>query len=489
MNDVYLAFDLGAESGRGVTAEFDGNKLSLTEAGRFPTTRDSKDPGPDGVWRWDYRQIVKQIQAILTRIERDQRLSGVAVDTWGVDFGLLDASGTLIEEPVCYRDDSHLVAMNEMLTRIPAEDLWSATGIQLLPFNTLYQLRAAQVRNAPVLEQASRLLFMPDLLASGLLDKPVATSELTIASTSQLLDPTTRTWNRALIERAGLPSHFLQPIVEPGTLYGTTAGGTVVRATAGHDTASAVAATPAEPGKKWAFLSSGTWSLLGVERSKPELSIEAFKLGLSNEIGVLGTTRLLKNIMGLWLVQESRRSLARSGQELSYSELTSLAAAAPDAGPLVDAADRRFLAPADMPSELRNACAQTGQTPPESTGELIRCALDSLALAYRRTLLGLESVLGEKYDVLHIIGGGTQNKLLNQLAADATGVPVVAGPAEATAVGNVLAQMVGRGVLSGYDQARAVCRNSFQPETFLPNPSAHQRWIERDQEFLSRTGA
>jgi len=479
MNDTYLAFDLGAESGRGVLAEFDGSRITLNEAGRFPTTRDSKDLGTDGVWRWDYHQIVSEIQAILGRSEQQHKLAGVAVDTWGVDFGLLDEAGALIEEPVCYRDASHGAAMEETLTRLSLEDLWRYTGIQLLPFNTIFQVRAAQKRNPAVLDKASRMLFMPDLLASGLLEKPLATSELTIASTSSMLEPVSRTWNTALLERLGLPTHFLMPIVEPGALYGQTRGGTAVRATAGHDTASAVAAAPATSGKRWAYLSSGTWSLLGVERNAPELSDEAMRLKLSNEIGVLGTTRLLKNIMGLWLVQESRRSLARGGEELSYDTLTKLAAAAPSNGPIFDAADSRFLAPADMPSEIRAACIETGQRPPEDVGALIRCCLDSLALAYRRTLLDLESLLGERYEVLHILGGGTKNKLLNQLAADACGIPVVAGPAEATAVGNVLAQMVGRGVLSNWEEARQVCRNSFEPETFTPNAAAHQQWLDR----------
>lgn len=479
MNETYLAFDLGAESGRGVLAAFDGERIALNEAGRFPTTRDSKERGADRVWRWGYRQIVREIEQILLASEAGARLAGVAVDTWGVDFGLLDASDRLIEEPVCYRDDSHAEAMQEILGRLPAEQLWRRTGIQMMPFNTLFQLRAAQRRNPAVLERARKLLFMPDLLAGSIAGAMPAASELTIASTSQMLDPDTRRWNSALLESLSLPAHFLQPIVEAGACYGKTAGGTVVRATAGHDTASAVAASPATPDKPWAFLSSGTWSLLGVERPEPSVTDEAFRLKLSNEIGLQGTTRLLRNIMGLWLVQECRRSLGRSGEASTYEHLAALAAAMPAGGPIVDAADSRFLAPADMPAEIRAACAQSGQTPPADVAGLIRCCLDSLAYAYCRTLEGLESLLGQRFSVLHVVGGGSKNRVLNQLTADACGVVVTAGPAEATATGNVLAQMLGSGALASWDEARQVCRNSFEPEIFLPDQAAHEQWLTR----------
>ncbi|HEY3332831.1 MAG TPA: rhamnulokinase family protein [Capsulimonadaceae bacterium] len=487
MNQTFLAFDLGAESGRGVLAEFDGQKLTLSEAGRFPTTGDAKEPGPDGVWRWDYREIVSQIRGILKAAEADHKLSGVAVDTWGVDFGLIDAAGELIEDPACYRDASHGAAMDETLGRMSGEDLWAETGIQLMPFNTLFQVRAIQKRSPDVLAKAARLLFMPDLLASALVGNPAGASELTIASTSQMLDPRTQTWNTRLLDRLGLPYHFLQPIVKPGATYGTTPGGTVVRATGGHDTASAVAAVPAIDGKTWAYISSGTWSLLGIESETPVLGLDAYKMGLSNEIGVRGATRLLKNIMGLWLVQECRRSLARAGREYDYATLTMLAAGAPPDGPVVDATHHRFLAPADMPTELRAACIETGQTPPSGDAELIRCCLDSLALAYRRTLHAIEGVVGTKFEVLHIVGGGTKNLLLNQLAADACGIPVVAGPGEATAVGNVLTQMVGSGAVASWEEARQVCRNSFDPETFLPNAATRSEWLAREESFARAT--
>jgi rhamnulokinase len=297
----------------------------------------------------------------------------------------------------------------------------------------------------------------------------------------------TREWNRALLAQLDIPSHFLSPIVDPAAGYGATGGGTPVFAAAGHDTASAVAAVPAAPGATWAYISSGTWSLVGVERPQPLLTTEALHMKLSNEIGVGRQTRLLKNVMGLWLVQECRRSLARTrGDEYGYEQLTALAEAAPGNGPLVDGADHRFITPDDMPSEIRKACIETGQTPPEDVAALIRCCLDSLALAYRRTLTDLERVLDVRFDVVHIVGGGTKNRLLNQLAANACGIPVVAGPAEATAAGNVLAQMVGCGEVADWSQARQVSLASFQPETFVPDPSALDAWRERDAAFAAR---
>ncbi len=488
MPETYLAFDLGAESGRGVLAEFDGGKLTLSEAGRFPTTSDSKEPGPDGVWRWEYERIISELRTILRNAEAAHTLAGVAVDTWGVDFGLVDATGKLIEQPACYRDASHGEAMDEIVGKYGNATIWAATGIQFMPFNTLYQIRAVQKRNPVALDSASTLLFMPDLLASGLMEAALNSSELTIASTSQMLDPRSHTWNTSLLDKLGLPSHFLKPIVNSGTRYGQTPGGTPVFATGGHDTACAVAAVPADDSKTFAYISSGTWSLVGVESLEPALSPEALRMGLSNEIGVRGRTRLLKNVMGLWLVQECRRSLARAGREYSYETLTSFAASAPTGGPIIDATHHRFLAPADMPSEIAAACRETGQPVPADDAGLIRCCLDSLALAYRRTLADLQGLLGIKLDVLHIVGGGTKNALLNQLAADACGIPVVAGPAEATGVGNVLTQMVGKGALANWDDARQVVRNSFQPETFLPSVGSRDAWAYREHAFVHANG-
>jgi len=465
----YLAFDLGAESGRGILGAFDGDRLTLEEVGRFATGRGQDDIGPDGVRRWDIGRIGSEIEALLGRAQAQAgTLHGVGVDTWGVDFGLLDAQGRLLEAPVHYRDERHPPAMTEVHSLVAPEEIWAKTGVQFLPFNTLYQLYALQTRRPSLLDRAAHLLLMPDLFHHQLTGGRSLANERTEASTTQLFNPATRDWEPSLLNRLGLPSHFLGEIVPAGTRVGETAEGVPVYAPGSHDTASAVAATPAAPDTHWAFLSSGTWSLLGVELPAPNLTAEARELGFSNEFGVGETIRFLKNIMGLWLVQECRRSLKQTeGRDYSYAELTALAGSALPGGPLVDATAHRFLAPPDMAQEICAACAESGQPAPQDAGALIRCCLDSLAHAYRQALDGLEHLLGTKFDALHIVGGGSQNRLLNQLTADACGIPVVAGPSEATAIGNVLAQLVASGAVADWAQARALARHSFPTETFM----------------------
>lgn len=477
----YLAIDLGAESGRGVLAAWDGEHIALREVRRFPTGRGEDDLGADGVRRWDFERLWDEVRTTLAQATSEAgTLAGVGVDSWGVDFGLLDDEGNLLEAPVHYRDTSHPTAMRQALSVIPAEEFWDETGLQLLPFNTLFQLLARQTRDPRLLENARHLLLIPDLLHHRLTGGAARSVERTNASTTQCLSPQAKTWDTDLMARLGLSSHYLGGIVDAGARLGATANGTPVYAPGTHDTASAVAAVPTEAAEgRWAYLSSGTWSLLGVERPTPVLSRTAFQAGLSNEGGVGGTTRLLQNIMGLWLVQECRRSLRREGREHSYAELAALAEAAPADGPLVDATDHRFLAPNDMIAEIGAACTQSGQTVPSDVGPLIRCCLDSLALAYRRTLRGLETLLGEPFEALHIVGGGSQNRLLNQLTADACGIPVIAGPSEATALGNALGQLVASGAVSNWAEARAVSRRSSPTEIFTPDPSQSIRWEER----------
>jgi len=464
----YLAFDLGAESGRGILGHFDGERLSLEEIGRFATGQGDGDVGLDGVRRWDMDRIGAELDALLAQaLMQAGTLHGVGADTWGVDFGLLDTQGRLLEAPTHYRDALHPPAMRAVQELLSPEVIWAATGLQFLPFNTLYQLYALQTRAPGLLNQAAHLLMMPDLIHHRLTGGRSLAGEITNASTTQMVNPRTRAWDPSLLIRLGLPSHFLGEIVPAGSRLGMTNSGVPVYAPGTHDTASAVAATPAAPGTCWAFLSSGTWSLLGVELPEPNLSQEAFKSGFSNELGVGGSVRFLKNIMGLWLVQECRRSLTRAeGREYSYSELAALAEAAPSDGPIVDATAHRFLAPADMMAEIRAACRESGQPAPAGVGPLIRCCLDSLADAYRQALSDLERMLEMKFEALHIVGGGSQNRLLNQLTAAACGIPVIAGPSEATAVGNVLAQLVASGAVGDWEQARVVARNSFSTETF-----------------------
>lgn len=480
----YLAIDLGAESGRGVLAAFDGARISLRELRRFPTTRGGADMGADGVRRWDFERLWAEIQKTLAQAQLEApTLSGVGVDSWGVDFGLLDAKDALLEAPVQYRDSSHPKAMQRALSVLGAEQIWNATGIQLLPFNTLYQLLASQERDSTLLDRAKHLLMIPDLIHNRLTDGATLRVEYTNASTTQCLDAATGAWNVNLLSELNLPSHFLGPLVNAGSRVGTTSNGIPVFAPGTHDTASAVAAVPASPNTNWAFLSSGTWSLLGAELPCPVLSREALKAGFSNEAGVGGTTRFLQNIMGLWLVQECRRSLQRrTGREYSYSELTALAADCPADGPVFDATDNRFLAPADMIGEVQAACRESGQIAPDGVGPTLRCCLDSLALAYRRALENMERILGAKFDVVHIVGGGSQNRLLNQLTADAIGRTVVAGPSEATAIGNVLGQLVASGAVADWKQARQVSLRSSSTECYSPTPHSSALWRERLEE-------
>jgi rhamnulokinase len=463
----FLAIDLGAESGRGILGTFDGGRLSLSELGRFVTNRGEADRGPDGVHRWDWKRIVAEVRALVASAleAAGGKLDGIGVDSWGVDFGLLDEDGRLLGDPVKYRDASHVAAMQRVHETLPRDVIWEATGIQFLPFNSLYQLAALNARDPGILDRAARMLLVPDLLHHELCG--ATCGEVSNASTTQMMDPRSRAWRPDLLEALGLPSHFLPDLVEAGQRVGTTPEGIPVYAPATHDTASGVAACPVAPGKRWAFLSSGTWSLVGVERDTPELSVTARDLGLSNELGAGGKVTLLTNIMGLWLVQECRRSLLKeTGREYTYSELTRMAAGAPAGGPVVDVRSHRFLAPADMPAEIRRACEETGQTPPDDIPGLIRCCLDSLATSYRQVIAALEDIEGHGIDVLHIVGGGSRNRFLNHLTANECGIPVVAGPAEATAVGNVLAQMVGSGAVSGWEEARDIARRSFDVEVF-----------------------
>ena len=483
----FLAIDLGAESGRGVVGAFDGERVTLTEIGRFATGA-AAITHPDGTVRWDIDGIFSEVAGLVDKARagsdspiiggRGASLAGVGVDSWGVDFGLIDKDNNLIAPPVCYRDRSHSEARERMLARISATEIWDATGIQGMPFNTLYQVDAIASRAPEQLAAADRLLLMPDLIANRLTRGTHRSVEMSNGSTTQMMRPGGAAWNVDFLTRAGLPSHFLGPTVASSTQIGTVDGTTIpIYAPGTHDTASAVAAVPVAGNRSWAFLSSGTWSLLGCELRQPVLSHDAMRAGFSNEAGVDGTTRFLKNIMGLWLVQECRRHF---GGSLSYQDLTQLASEARPTG-LIDATDNRFLSPADMVAEIKRACVDTGQPSPDSEGEIVRCCLESLALAYRRSIRQLESLLGRKIEVLHVIGGGSNNAVLNQWTADACGIPVVAGPSEATGLGNILAQLIGAGLVTGWNEARAISRASFAVREFTPDVDRHAAWAAREE--------
>lgn len=448
-----IAVDLGASGGRVVAAAFDGRRAALRELRRF-------DNGPvrDGAaLHWDVARLGDEI-ALGLRAAAGAGISpaSVGVDTWGVDYGLLDASGGTLAPPRHYRDPRTHGMMERAFRAVPRDEIYARTGIQFLALNTLYQLLAdaGDGARAGPLSAAHRLLFMPDLFHHWLGGEPV--SERTIASTSQLLDAHTGTWAADLAARLGIPARILPPIVEPGTRVGSLApalrertglGPIPVIAPACHDTASAVAAVPGgiEPGGAWAYISSGTWSLVGMERASPLCSRGALDAGFTNEAGVAGTVRFHRNVAGLWLLQECRRVWSEQGRAYSHEQIEALAAAEPARRSVIDPDDPRLGEFGDMPGLIRRLCAERGQPVPDSDAAVARCALDSLAAAYRRVIASLERVTGERIATIHVVGGGARNALLCQLTADATARPVIAGPEEATAMGNALIQAIALG--------------------------------------------
>lgn len=481
-----IALDLGAESGRAVLAQLDGGKLTLEPVHRFPN-------GPvrvHGSMFWDvlslYTEIKRGMAMCAERVGGD--VVSIGVDTWGVDFALLDQQGSLLANPYHYRDRRTEGMIEEACARVPRREIFGYTGIQFMPLNTLFQLFSMGYANSPLLDIADRLLTMPDLLNYWLTGEKVC--EFSNATTTQFYNPREKAWAKELLERLGLPTHFLGPIVPSGTKLGplttrvadeTRLERAVVVAPACHDTGSAVAGVPAK-GRDYAYMSSGTWSLLGIEIAEPIINDAALEYNFTNEGGVGGTIRFLKNIMGLWLVQECRRTWERQGDVLGYDEITRIASDSPAFAAFVepDAAD--FLAPTEMPAAIQAFCRNTGQAVPESKGAIIRCALESLGMKYRWVLQRLEEICGHTLDTIHVVGGGSQNKLLCQFAADATGRPIAAGPVEATAIGNVLVQAVTMGLVGSLAEAREIVAQSFEVVTYEPVNTAV--WDEQYGRYL-----
>ncbi len=469
----YLAIDLGAESGRAMLGSLSDSSVVLEELHRFPNTPVRL---PTGLY-WDAFRLFHEIQQGLAVAGRNRKLSlnGIGVDTWGVDFGLLGCDGALVDNPRHYRDSRNNGMLERTFAVVPREEIFAQTGIQFMQFNSLYQLYAAKLGGSPALQAAERLLFMPDLFNYWL--SGVQVTELSIASTSQFYNPLKRRWATELFAKLGLPGKILTEIVPPGTLLGSllphvaeAAGleaGTPVFATCGHDTASAVAAVPAT-GDDWCYISSGTWSLMGVELAEPIVNEQSLALNFTNEIGANGTIRFLKNIAGLWLLQECRRAWALEGTEYTYAELADLASTARPFSAIID--PDAFLEPGGMPGKIAAFCRAHGEPAPGSPAEMCRAILESLALRYRQVLESLESLLERKLRVIHIVGGGSRNQVLNQFVADATGRTVVAGPSEATALGNVLVQAIGSGELADLKEARGLIGGSFPLTTVEPHP-------------------
>jgi rhamnulokinase len=466
----FLACDLGAESGRVMLGTLADGALILEELHRF-----LNEPVqlPTGLY-WDTLRLFHEIVTGLRVAGRTRKLAvdGIGIDTWGVDFGILGDDGALVDNPRHYRDPRNNGMMEKMCAVVPREEIFAQTGIQFMQINSLCQLHALALANGGVLERAATLLFIPDLLNYWLTG--VKKAEVTIASTSQFYDPARRTWASPILDRLSIPAKMLPEIVEPGVALGpllnavadhTGLGPATVYASAGHDTAAAVAAVPAQD-SDFCYISSGTWSLMGVELDAPLINEQSLALNFTNEAGVAGTIRLLKNIAGLWLLQECRRAWALEGNKYSYEELTQAAAGAePYPGYIHPDA---FLEPGHMPEKITAYCESTGQPVPADHGAMARAILEGLARRYREVLENLESLTGRRFNVIHIVGGGSRNKLLNQLAANATGRVVLAGPTEATAIGNVLVQAIGAGVIPDLASARRLVSSSFPVDRFEP---------------------
>jgi rhamnulokinase len=472
---VFLGIDIGAESGRVMAGLWDGQRVRLEELHRFP----NGGVVMGDTLRWNTLGLWAEIQNGLALAAKKYGASivSVGVDTWGVDYVLLSKSGELLGLPFHYRDARTRGILPKAFARVPREEIFAATGLQFMEINTLFQLLALQSRSPELLAAAETFLLTPDFLNFCL--SGARFSEFTIATTSQCVNPKTRTWAVDLLQRFGLPDKIFPEIVSPGSPLGllrqsladrTGLGRIGVIAPAAHDTGSAVAGVPTRfTGKNnWAYLSSGTWSLLGVEVPEALLSPRALELNFTNEGGVDGTYRLLKNIMGLWLLQQCRRSFTGSGREYTYEQLVLQASAAPAFRSLVDPDDDRFLNPPDMPKAIQEFCRETRQAAPETEGQFVRCILESLALTYAAVLDGLEELTGKKIEVLHIVGGGSRNQVLNAFTANASGRPVLAGPVEATVLGNVLVQARSQGELRSLADIRSVVRTSSEVTQFDP---------------------
>ena len=491
----FLAIDLGAESGRFILSRLQDNRLELQEVYRF----ENRPARVGDTLYWDVLRQWSDIQHGLGLAARQagENLVSLGVDTWGVDFGLLDARDGLLSNPYHYRDRLTDGMLEEAFKLIPPQEIYNQTGIQFMQINSLYQLLAMARAGSPPLEAAHRFLSMPDLFNFWLSGEKA--SEFTITTTTQCYDPRSGDWAWPLLTGLGLPERIFGPVVPPGTVLGrlrpvlaegTDCANTLVIASAGHDTACAVAAVPASM-PDYIYISSGTWSLMGIESRQPVINEVSLAYNLTNEGGVDHTFRVLKNIMGMWLLQECRREWALQGQSYSYAELTQMAAQTPERRSFIWPSDPRFLHPGDaqsgtMAARIQGWCREKGQPVPGTHGEITRCILESLALEYRRTAEQLTALAGRELPVIHIIGGGSRNQLLNQLTADVTGKQVVAGPVEATAIGNVLVQAIATGHLTSLEEARGLVRLSGEITT--SEPRGDSGWEQAYARYLAWTG-
>lgn len=455
-----LAIDLGAESGRVMAVHFDGTRLDLEELHRFPNPMIEVH----STLHWDILHLWRSIQIGIDAGKTHQPVS-IGVDGWGVDFALLDAQEKLLSNPVCYRDSRTDDMMEIAFQKVPQREIFGQTGIQFMPINTLYQLTSLVHSKSPQLKVADTFLTIPDLINYWLTGAKVC--EFSNATTTQMLNPLTRNWATDILEKIGIPTHIFPEVVNPATQLGQYEGIGVI-APATHDTGSAVAAIPSQT-KNFAYISSGTWSLVGFELPSAIINDAAFAANLTNEGGVENTFRLLKNVMGLWIIQQCRATWAAQGHDYGYEQLVDMAESAPPLKYVIDVDDPRFLSPGDHPQHIRDWCTKNNQPTPQTHGEMVRCVLESLALKYRSVLHDLQTISGQPVEVIHIVGGGTQNTLLNQLTADATGIPVVTGPIEATVLGNAVMQLIALGELNNVAEARQLIAKMPITQHYQPN--------------------
>ncbi len=489
-----LAIDLGAESGRVMAVHFDGAGLQLEEVHRFANHALTVN----GALQWDILNLWREVQAGINRSKDQadgQAVSGsqgrratdppasLAVDTWGVDFGLLDRNGDLISSPVCYRDRRTEGMMDTVFARVPKAEVFAQTGIQFMPINTLYQMMSLVDSGSPHLQIAARFLTVPDLLNFWLTGAQIC--EFSNATTTQMINPYTRSWATEMLAALDIPLHLFPEVVQPGTRLGVYDGIPII-APACHDTGSAVAGVPAQT-ENFAYISSGTWSLVGLEVAEPVINEAALAINATNEGGAYGSFRLLKNVMGLWLLQQCRATWQKAGRSYSYPQLVALAEdeTLQPLRSFVDPNDDRFLPPGDHPAHIRAFCAQSSQPAPESDAAIARCVFESLALAYRDVLFELQTLSGRTIDVIHVVGGGSRNRLLNQLTADATGIPVLAGPTEATVIGNALVQLISLGELAHLDEGRQLVAEIGALERF--EPRRESAWHDVEMPTINST--